>query len=552
MSRRSRYEIRNEESIRCYWKAGAYIRLSREDGGMRESNSISVENQKKLIDSFLSKAKGIELVDYFIDDGYTGTDLDRPGFKRLQAMYENGKINCIIVKDLSRLARNSEESGKLINIIFPFFKIRFVSINDNIDSFERPESIKSIEVSFKNIMHDEFARENSIKVRAAQRERKSKGLFLGAFAAYGYKKDENNHHKIIIDEEVAGVVQFIFEEYLKEQCFWRVAKALTVNKIKTPYQYKLAKGKKYKNPNGQPRSAWSTSTIKGILLNEVYIGNMVQCKRKVLSYKNQKIKEADAAYWIRVENTHEAIIHKELFYKVQEIIVKRGKERVSQRKKRFPKNVWSGFVFCGYCGRSMSAKRANKDYMAIYCKGQYDGTNCEIGNQINRKIFEKVVVEILNTYIKLSASLEKKIKQTNERIRNSNKRKSKQAFLEKEYELLAFRKSTLYASLKEDRISKEFYLYERQCIEKKMADIVKEIKNECAIEEQNQGYNILENNFIKVYHGHKKIVKITREVLEIFVEKIIVYSKEKMEIKLRFMDDFKEACDWVDINDKKI
>ena len=194
------------------WKAAVYLRLSIEDNQRNESNSIS--NQKDLINLHLKKEKDLKIYDYYIDDGFTGTDFERPGFQRLLTDMKNGKINTVVVKDLSRLGRNYIEVGNYIEQIFPLYNIMFIAVNDTIDSFKDPKSVNDIIVPVKNLMNDEYARDISNKIRSVLDSKRINGEFIGSFAPYGYMKDPNDKHKLIIDKNASKVVRKIFRKIL--------------------------------------------------------------------------------------------------------------------------------------------------------------------------------------------------------------------------------------------------------------------------------------------------------------------------------------------------
>ena len=213
MARTSKYQTNNTVSAPSYeWNAGLYIRLSREDGDKLESESVAT--QKAILERFIAEHPSINLSDYYIDDGWSGTDFERPAFQRMMADITTKKINCVIVKDLSRFGRNYVESGKYLETVFPLFKIRFISVNDMIDGTENPASFNNIIVPFKNIINDEYCRDISLKVRSALDIRRRQGKFIGSIAAYGYKKDESDHNKLIIDEPAAEIVRMIFSKFI--------------------------------------------------------------------------------------------------------------------------------------------------------------------------------------------------------------------------------------------------------------------------------------------------------------------------------------------------
>lgn len=546
MSRKSRYDIAEKKSKEIEWKAAGYIRLSREDKKSKEVDSLSVFNQKRLINRFLEKNTDIQLVDYFIDDGFTGTDLERPDFQRLQHMYEKGEINCIIVKDLSRLARNNEESSKLIYVIFPFFKIRFISINDNVDSYLNPESVEKLDVKFKNIMHDEYARDNSKKIISACRLKRSKGIFLGAFARYGYKKDPNNRGRVIIDKPAAKVVQYIFSEFLKTRNATRIADTLTENGVLPPAAYKQANGDRYKTPTG-PSLRWSVTTIMGILKSDIYIGNMTQNKSRTVSYKDHRIIKAERDYWITVEGTHEAIISKEDFEKVQQILAEQSvlKRRKGSKKSNEKINV----LKCGHCGRSLQIAQRSKTAKSIYCKNLHSPLKCGFEKRIRLELVESAILDILNQYIAVCTNLRKSIDGVNKNLRRGNTDKNRIKELEMEIERLTHRKGELYSTYKQGAIGEKEYLEERQRVESRISfqeNNIKKIKEE---QIARKGYAVSENAVLVVAGKYKKIKKLSNAIIAEFIEKVDVYSEERIDVHFKFKDEFQEAIEFLRNNE---
>ena len=282
--RKSKYAVNDDLAIRK-WNAALYLRLSSEDGDKVESTSI--ESQKHLLEEFLKNNNDIKLFDYYIDDGYSGTDFNRPGFKKLFEDMKLNKFNTIIVKDLSRLGRNYIEAGNYIEQIFPLFNIRFIAVNDNIDSYLNPKSINELNMPLKNLINDEYARDISKKVSSAFSTMRKNGLYTSGLTPYGYKRDTKDKHHLIIDEEVANNVKLIYDLYLKGNGIKKIAKYLNENKIINPSGYRKL-NKKDTNRLGY---FWSDSTISKILDNQIYCGDMVQGKSNSISYKvHKKIK----------------------------------------------------------------------------------------------------------------------------------------------------------------------------------------------------------------------------------------------------------------------
>ena len=213
MARKSKYSSNENISSKKIWSVALYIRLSQqdEDNGQDKHESNSVTSQKTLLNDFVEENDDLIVYDTYVDDGFSGTDFDRPSFQRLLEDMKNEKINCIIVKDLSRLGRNHYEAGNYIEKVFPLFNIRFIAINDFIDSFKNPESVNTILLPFKNLINDEYARDVSIKIRSSLNGKKKRGEFVGSFPSYGYVKDEKDKHKLVIDEVAADIVRKIFD-----------------------------------------------------------------------------------------------------------------------------------------------------------------------------------------------------------------------------------------------------------------------------------------------------------------------------------------------------
>lgn len=542
MSRKSRYnqDLLLQKSVR--WIAGGYVRLSKEDKEHMD-NSQSVLAQKQMIEKFLRVHPGIELYDYFVDDGYSGTDMERPEFRRMKQAFEDGVINCIIIKDLSRLARNDEEAGKYIFVIFPFYNIRFISVNDHVDSYERPESVNNLEISFKNIMHSEYSRDLSRKVISASNIRRKRGEFLGAFCAYGYKKDPLDFHHLVIDDEAAMTVRYIYKRYLETQNMYAIAQELSESNIPTPLEYKNSKGENLVIPGKKINvSFWKDSTVKRILTNEIYTGCLVQGKRRKLSYKCKKIIETDEADWIKVENTHEAIISQSMFDEVQRLI------RQNYRSHSLPtfRNVFAGKLFCGQCGSAMSVINSSQNVKLRYfvCKVAYKKKGlCEAKRMRFEKI-EKIVLAVLNNYLRLCSdivALKKKLsdkkKKEEEKFRKRNVKR------QAEQQKLQIEKTELYAKYKERQLSLEEYLGEKERIEVMLQSLAvpnNHLDND-DLPECTQSKDSLLSDFV----SNKYFNKVTKDLLDAFVDRIDVYATDRIEITLKFVDEIGETLKYI-------
>ena len=336
------------------YEAIAYYRLSKDDGKNHESDSIA--NQRILIREYVKSHPNIKLVEEAFDDGYTGTNYDRPGFQKVMDAVNTGKINCVIVKDLSRLGREYVETGKYLEMVFPSMGVRFIAINDDVDSGnEKPSD--DILVPVKNIMNETYCRELSKKLRHQFRIQRSRGEYLGAFACYGYMKKPEDKHKLIIDEYAAEIVRAIFLLKLKGYSQQAIANYLNSEAVLPPAEYKKSKGLNYKSGlKGNGQAQWRPFTIQNILTNPVYIGVLVQGKRGTPNYKIKQMRVRDENQWSVVQENHEAIIDEFTFNAVQKVLAR--DTRVTAKADVV--DPLAGMMYCADCGRSMVKRSVSR------------------------------------------------------------------------------------------------------------------------------------------------------------------------------------------------
>ncbi len=357
----------NQEQRR--WRAGLYIRLSREDGG---SESYSVSNQRALLLEFV-EAHAAELVaqEIYVDDGHTGTDSMRPAFLRLLAHVREGRVDCVVVKDLSRLSRNYYEAGYYLEQLFVALNVRFISLSDPaLDSFRDPAGAQSILVAVTNVFNDAYAQQTSAKIRAILDMKRRKGEFIGAFPPYGYRKDAADKHRLQVDEEAAWVVRAIFDWFLAGKSKNAIARQLNELGIPCPSAYKRQQGMKYHNPSdrdGSPKF-WQPSTVSRILQNPCYAGHMVQGRYRMKSYKVHTQVRTREEEWFVVPNTHVPIIDAAVFARAQEL-GRRDTRVSSDGDTLYP---LSGFVRCADCGKAMSRTKCRERYVYYTCRTYKD------------------------------------------------------------------------------------------------------------------------------------------------------------------------------------
>lgn len=337
------------------YHTAAYIRLSREDGEKDESDSVI--NQRHLLLRYIGQQDDLLLYDVYVDDGYSGVTFHRPAFRRMLRDIEKKRVNCVIVKDLSRFGRDYIETGRYLERYFPEAGIRFISVNDHIDSMKQSCGML---LPIKNIFNEQYARDISEKVRSAIRTKQKDGEFIGAFASYGYRKSPSGKNTLVIDPCAARIVRRIFALYLNGWGKKQIADLLNKEGVPSPSEYKRAQGLSYENPGRNDQAIlWSYSTINHILHKEIYAGNMVQgIKRQRLRGKQQI---QPPSQWIVVPGTHEPVIDRETWARTQELLKNGGSCRSGHTLAARPaaaedlpaRHPFAGLLRCGSCGRAM-------------------------------------------------------------------------------------------------------------------------------------------------------------------------------------------------------
>ncbi len=536
----------------CPWQAALYIRLSRDDGDKLESNSVT--NQREILKEHLKLHPDIAIHDTYIDDGWSGTNFDRPGFQRMMEDIYAGVVNCVIVKDLSRFCRNASEGGQYLDNIFVRYRVRFIALNNGIDtaSGHMNAATQLISVGVTNVINESVAATTSVNVRGTLNVNRQQGKFIGSFPTYGYLKDPNDHHKLIIDEETAPIVRLIFQRFLAGMSIMGIAKELNRMGIPNPSAYKRSKGLRYRHPAGERNDGlWPDSSVRRILRNEMYIGNMVQGKNTTISYKIRQCRAVPQEDWIRVENTHEAIIDRETFEKAQALF---------NRNIRKPPNrdgvlLFSGLVRCGHCGRIMS-KKTNRHAYGTYhyyrctTHNKMDPGKCT-GRTIRMDRLEKAVLVFLQTMVNVSVEYEALL----QKIRSSSRRKTESTHLQKtlkqqqaERERLHRMMVGLYPDWKSGVISQEEYLTLKAELQAKLITLDGSIEKLRQTAEQYVGNMELENEFLAHFRKYHSLSQLTRPMLTELVHEIRIYEGNRMEIILNFQDELQALSDYLDLN----
>ena len=523
------------------YKAAAYIRLSYTDD--RSSESDSVGNQRKLIENFTANHPDIELVTEKIDDGYSGILFDRPAFKEMMQEVTDGTINCVIVKDLSRLGREYIETGRYLRRVFPAYGVRFIAITDNIDTANE-NCGDDLAVSVKNIMNEAYCRDISIKTRTALDVKRRNGDFVGAFTVYGYIKSEENKNQLVPDPYASRVVQDIFRMRLDGASASKIAEELNRLGILSPFAYKRNHGFPYapKGYGGAESCKWSATTILRILQDETYIGTLVQGKQGTPHYKIKEMEQRPTSDWIRVPDAHQALIDPQDFDLVQRI---RGLDtRTSPHQDTV--YLFSGVLICGCCGARMTRKTnrvKGREYHYYYCPtGKRKG--CDQPVMLKEDDLIVCVRDSLKGYIDNVASLEAMLSNIDqESINREHAREYAEHIAENERQLektLTF-KANLYESLVDGAVTREEYAaykakYTRQA--EQLKESIRELK-----EKLNE---VLENKsersrWTRIFTQFATLETLDRKAVVQLIRRIRVVGKKELDISFTYEDEFQQA-----------
>lgn len=518
------------------WIFGAYRRRSFDERNEGESNSVI--NQKKIIEDYLVDKDDIIVYKYYVDDGYTGTDFNRPGYKEMLNDIRKKKINGVIVKDLSRLGRNYIEVGNFIEEIIPDYRLRFISVNDNVDAYKDSNLMDTLEIPFKNLMNESYSKDTSKKMRTSLKSSKKSGNYIGKIAPYGYLKDPEDSHKLIIDKEAAENVKKIFSLALKGKSKQEIIKELQESHIATPSIY-------LKNRHGIEVSKisdkWNTKMLDSILKNKTYIGMLVQGKRTRISHKTHNMVRVAEDDWIIVEDRHKAIIKETIFNQVQDIIYNRN-VRVN-KKGVFYK--YTGFLKCPDCGNNlyrMSRVKNKQTQVYYYCSSYIKTKKCS-KHYILEKDLDKIVLKCINNHIELINSIESKIKDivSFSKIEyNSETKKIRKAEIEIEKSKYKKLLDELVKDYKCDFISekdfdefKEKYLFEINRLNIEIEELDKEKLN---------SYNL---EWLENFKNIKKIDKIDRNIVDSFISNIYVNEDRSIDVIFRYNEQYKIALEYL-------
>lgn len=554
MARKSRKQtvMQTPEGVHAdckVYRTALYARLSADEN--HRDAGTTIENQLCLLREYVKERPYLQVISEYSDDGVTGTVFDRPSFNRMITDMRAGKIDCIIVKDLSRLGRNYLEAGDYLEKIFPFFGVRFIAVTDGYDSSSSDITEDGLIVPLKNLINDIYAKDLSRKVSSAFRVRQKQGKFVGSEAPYGYMKDTDDHNLLVVDEEVRDTIKSIFQRRADGESLTAIVRKLNADGIPCPSRYKYLKGRVKTDRSGS--GLWTVSTLDRLLENPVYVGDMEQGINRTALYMGVKSHMTPAGERIYVKNTHEPIIERDIFEKIA------GRKKAEREKFHNSYGVHDkisdepdllkGLLVCADCGKAMTLWRDRSGaklkpprvYYKYICQTyQSLGEKGCKRKRLTKKDVEKAVEEALRVHMKLFLDSRKALEELNHteqagQIREGYRKEIAEARRRKKK--AEQRAGSLYNDYADGLLGESDYLYAK---EKYLNDAAAEEQRISGLQKMQEKYG----KEHKEYHRLEALVEkyrdfdsLTEEIVHSLIDRILVYSDERIEICFRFKDE---------------
>ena len=529
------------------WVIGKYIRLSQADRDLmkkdNKSESESISNQKSLIQNFISsnaELSGCEQYEFF-DDGYSGTNFERPSFERLLERIKKGDINCVIVKDFSRFGRSYIELGDYLERIFPFLGVRFISINDHYDSQDYKGTTGGLDVVMKNIVYDYYSKDLSVKVKTAKHQKMRQGKYLGGHVPYGLMKNPENKHKLMADTEAAAVVREIFDMALDGMKIVDIARVLNERGVETPAEYyrrKHPESRKFGHKSS--KNCWTHCSVRHILQQEMYYGAVVGHKRQALTVGGKHTAKVPKEEQFIVEGMHEGIVSKEEFLEAQKRFQKQSKT-----KRIIPKDYpLYRKVKCGTCGRAMNFRvhtfRGNeyRYFMCPHAKEQVAEDGCSKRYTTEEQLNE-IVWAVVRRFLDMTDSVKEKLDEQNAESQNALYAMSEKLDVLKrkrdKYEADRFTNVDMFMA---GNLDKDSYQRKRTELSKAIEELNSEIDS---VEKELHIFEtVTDDEVAAVYNNMRKYSgesQLSQKMVQALIDKVLVTDPEHVEIKWKFSDE---------------
>lgn len=551
-----------EKEMKLY-RTAVYVRLSVEDS--KNPNCDTIENQLSLVRSYVESKPYLTQTAEYIDNGVSGTRFDRPEFMRMVADMRAGEIDCIVVKDLSRLGRNYLEAGDYLEKIFPFFGVRFIAVTDGYDSINPNTAEDGLIVPLKNLINEAYAKDMSKKISTAIDIKQRQGKFIGCRAAYGYMKSPEDKNQLIVDREVSHIVVRIFECKAEGMGNGSIEKILNDEGIASPMRYKyekrLTKNKRYAD------SLWNDGTIAAMIVNPVYIGDMEQGTQKQamhMGINRHKIQKEDRIY---VSGTHEPVVSRELFEKVQKLVEERKQKVIASRGKynnvEKKENKFDRILFCGDCGGRLKFYRRVdnrngivKVYYDYICPNSesYGEQFCK-KKKIKMQDLEAAVEAALRMHLKLFLDTKEVLQRLNrtaqaKQIKTDYRRQITDT--KNRLERAQSMNSKLYNDYADGLLSERDYLFAKQKYVKEAENLTQKLSELATMQNTYDAEYTGSQDFAKVMEQYAGFEELTSEIVHALISRIVFFGEGRIEIEYAFADVLKAFVELVESREEEI
>ncbi|MEF9922524.1 MAG: recombinase family protein [Anaerovoracaceae bacterium] len=550
MARTSRKKQADVENAAInVWRVALYVRLSMEDNGAIGGDSVG--NQLELVRDFVIQMQNVSETYIYIDNGATGTNFKRLNWEQLVKDVKCRKINCVVVKDLSRFARNYIEAGDYLEKIFPFWGVRFIAINDCYDSSNLLFKENALTVSLKNLINDYYSKDISKKIMSTFKAKKENGEFIGSMAPYGYQLKDNH---FIIDQEAAKVVKRMFLLFSQGVSGYAIAKLLNEERVSCPSKYACEKGlRKYR---GFENALWQSQAVARILYNETYTGKLIWEKTNNSRYSSKANGSCPREEWRFTPNSHEAIIDEDIFQIVQQRRIfnqKAWENRRNRKIKNKKENLLKGYLFCGVCGHPLrrgSTARNGKAEYSYYCNTSYSHADagCTTAFISESKIFNAIL-----TYIKIQVKVAVEMNRVLQRLEQSMTTSKQYRYLcssiernQAEYNRISVLKDSIYEDFKYQLLTRDEYLFAKERYSKQMCELRKKVEEDKKHKELYEENLNNRKNWVCSFRRFADANEITREMMEVLIERIELFPDRRIQLTFRFLDEYNSFLPYID------
>ena len=525
-----------------------YARLSDKNSG-KDDNGAAIENQIEVCKEYIREAPDLKLVRVFMDNGWTGTNLNRPSFEDMMDAVRSGEIKAIVVRDLSRLGRNYQDTDGLLEVIFPQMDVRFVSVKERLDTKDLDWNSDTLKVELQNLINDFYARDISRKIHAAYKIQKENKTFSWRNIPFGYKWNAD-HSNIVPDEETAGIVRMIFRWRLEGHGVQVIARMLNEKGIKSSFARK----------RGEDR-VWIAATVRDLLKNPAYIGNKVWGRRRKELYRGINMERTPESEWTILENAHEPIVSKEDFEKVREMAAEGKKSFLEERNRNREytsvlEDRLEGKVFCGECGNRMYFKKsicrqgnnAPAGFGSYYCRQDIKRQDCSY-HSISQKKLEKVIMEVIRSHMEIAVDYDELIKQlrkSHSGLAMEKKLSFRVASIQGKIHSVRGKRLRLYGDYTDGIIGQEDYSYAKSQYDEEYAKLNSELDEAVKKLESYKETVSPENKWIAMLKNIEESDELTRGLADATIDRVTVYKGGAVEIRLKYQDVYELTDEYLE------